>query len=717
MKLLINLFTEDIEVEKIKEYSSAFKSFVIHHYQFQLDEMYPDILESMIGHIQEQDNFDINKTTIIFQTNVADIGHFSANFYSEMIDGVIIVQDSVTALTSIYPKYNWILEIAQAKSDKLRLNNVCIVDDEIDDFYIEFSFFNKLINNIKPIESLSLPARSKLEHDLEFITSIGEVSTNSNIGNFLSIDNRDNYWYALFNNHYGMKLVGLALTQSIKTHIKFCQALELMIQSFSRFSSKEKILEIFNTYITIEKLTLNKFVDYNLYRTRLGDKDILRSQYFYLKKKYKVLDKNQIHALISNSVFYETKLEQDLYFGLYQDRMFLMKQLTEHWKGKINLGTPQRKNNRIAICAGQLLAFSHAPTQWAINYANMFKKYNADLEIKIFVDDWANYSPDDLGWSNVFRSGVSSSGNDIHKKYLNPEIEVYYSNNTLNRHQRIQQDVDAILEFQPQFIFKIGSRYSITTNLLYDHYPVISHTIGGMEDSEYVDIFTGGYTEEIATELYREQGLYNVNYLRHTVGIEEPISEENKSRHKYGLDKNSAVLVTVGNRLAQEITDEFINQMKQILVESSQVQWVIVGSTGISLISDHCKEYVDNGQIIYLKYEKNLFDFYKICDIYVNPFRKSGGNSAAIAMKAGLPIVTTDVNSDVGGFVGPLNCIKEEELAIEVIHLLQDKAYYQKKSNEMLNKINNYFSFDNTYRDLKSIFNKAKYMYQMRLKK
>ncbi len=713
--ILINLFSDKLTNDDFNFYTEEFSTICeVFNYQFSVQEMFPDIVEVIINNIRQEAVIDISNTVIILQTNVADIAHFSAKFYAELLDEIIIVTKNVELLTETHKDFKFLLNVLQTDIKETRIHKIYIQDNgSMDINYLKFIYIYRLFNELAPVSELIVEKSKKLRFDTIFLWDEGAIETNFAIEKKKIIqlkktsDEGDIVLSVV--KSYGIFLLLQFIMNlnsfSINDKVYFSQRIVThAVSSNKGMEVREYIINFLDSQVD----SLQEFADYNYICMLLGDKLAIERQFKFLIKNYNKLNPSQVLSLITNSLFYETKLNQISYVGLVNDRLLLMEKLNWFWRRKIQLPKAQKRfDNRIAIVAGQLLSINHAPTKWAIDYANMLKKYNPKLEIKIFVEDWASYSPDELTWMNAFSSVNSSTCQQEHREHLHPEIEVYYSNNKLERKKRIQQDVTAISSFQPSLIYKMGSKYNLVVDLLYPYFPIISHTMGGAEDCNFVDIFTGGYLEHDMKRLYSERKLTTQEYYSHRIGLETPKSTGIKNREMYKLSDVDFVMVTVGNRLESEITKEFIDQIIEVLEVEQDIKWVIVGTKSISLINQNYKSYIDNNRIIFIPYEENLFDFYKICDIYVNPVRQAGGNSAALAMKSKLPIVTSNPTSDVGGLSGKENCIDLELFSQEILKLKVHTKYYKEKSYEMLNRIDKNHSFVKTNEDLKQIFEVA----------
>ncbi|WP_274309199.1 glycosyltransferase [Solibacillus daqui] len=718
--IIINLLTDTLQEKDFEYISKPFqKNFDIFNFQFSINGIFPDILYAILEELKKEININVKRDTIIFQSNIPDLAHFTTKFYSEYVDAVIIYPIKTAY---IYTDNIMMSPIMKADSNKLRLKHVYMhFIPTIDQEYLKFLNEFDLFNDVETIEKFELPLAKKLINNLAFNLEesiyASQVPQPKNTINLIcSLQEpslQKSYEYLI--TPFAFFLAFLYVEKAIE-NVKIRR--ELFGELLNELISNSELLQEFRGDLLLylenykNQLALSEFATLNYLSILLKDTRAYMRQYEYLKGNINKIELGQAHALITNSYFYETRLNVQRYNTLFKDRLEVRAEIVKKTQDIIELPRQvQRESNNIAIVAGQLLSLNHSPTKWALDYANNLRKFNPALNIKIFVEDWANYSPDELVWNVSFSSAFSSSASQIHREYLNDSIEVYYSDATLARKERIEKDIDAICNFKPSVIYKMGSKYNLATDLLFDYYPIISHTMGGPEDSDFVDIFTGGYTETDMQELYTNLNITNQFYLSHNIGIETPKKNILKSRIEYKLKETDFVLITVGNRLNEEMTLEFVREIERVIESIENYKWLIVGAKDNHFIKN--KKLISN-KIIFVPYEQNLFDLYHICDVYVNPIRKAGGNSAAMAMKAKIPIITANEVSDVGAFVGGENCVSLELFGSEIEKLKNDKEYYLEKSGEMYTRIESEFSFEKTAHDLEKIFERAIKKFEIR---
>lgn len=722
-----------------EELKRIYKDFEKHEFTievfYDLDSQFNiNSLTMIMEFLKEQERYKNGIDRVVVLSNIKELLLTWYRLYNYIVDDYILLLDFAEINNDIEQTEKMVIKklasFSNIHNDKLSgqiyLNITTNNYKQIIEFLIaqenyqyfnalrDFNFFNKkekkLINKTYTVDNYKIEANNEFDYKKVYI-DLNNPSKNNTTLNRDYIKKSANYPWFLFFLSYS--IIKSDLQEDSKRHIlyllfdtslsedsknKISGYVELMIIDNAKVGFIEKII-----YLSLlVKLKYNHFLLQKIF-------DLLKKDYEYIEYHYPIL---------TNTLFYISNDNLTIYPGLFKDRMEVMEKVKNYYKQVVPISSngTSRDRKKIAIVTGQLLSLNHAPTQWAINYANTLKMYFPDYEIKIFVDDIFKYSPNEVFWPHAYSSASSCDLANEHNMHLEHSINVHYSNSNIGRVERIKQDIIAIIEYNPTVIFKMGSPYSLPVDLLYDYYPVVSMSMGGAEDSKFVDVFTGGYSLETFHDLYSTQEIYGKTYIQHTVGIQDPISVVKKNKHDYGFKHDDFIMITVGNRLNAEVTEEFTNIVCSFLQDSPNTKWLIIGTNTLEVIEKKYKQLILEKKIIFIPYEQHLFDLYNICDVYVNPFRKTGGNSGALAMKAKLPIVTLKGEYDVSRFVGEENCVEKENFNQELINLCSNQKYWSEKSNQMYKRIQDNYSFENTGKELMDIFKKAITKFKARIK-
>ena len=127
--------------------------------------------------------------------------------------------------------------------------------------------------------------------------------------------------------------------------------------------------------------------------------------------------------------------------------------------------------------------------------------------------------------------------------------------------------------------------------------------------------------------------------------VDKLCNESAVSREDFGINKEDIVLITVNRLAADKGIDKIILSLEQIAKEKKNIKLVIVGSGYqeeelYKLIEEkNLGEYIKHFKNVP---EKELYQYYKLSDIYISAFSYPGSSVSTLeAMAAGLPVITT----------------------------------------------------------------------------
>lgn len=420
--------------------------------------------------------------------------------------------------------------------------------------------------------------------------------------------------------------------------------------------------------------------------------DLLKDIMYILKADSKNIEYH--YPFLMNTFFYLSKDGLSEYTDMYNDRIEVFEKILEFYKQEILISRNQLKKlkrkelsssrRKIAIVSGQLLSPNHAPTLMALNRGKYIREHS-NFDVKIFVDDMFVYRSEEVVFPYVYSSAQASSLAEIHSEFLGGNIEIYYSGVNANRLNRIKNFIDEINTYQPDVIYQLGNDYSLPTSLLYRFYPVVIERVGGMPITKWCDIYLGS---ELDFSIYKMKLL--CEYHDPSVKFDEFIpSQKIVKRFNYSLNEDDFVLITVGNRLEVDLTEEFLDTINSFLKDNKSGKWLIVGLEYNKIISNKFKRLIDEKKIVFINYEKDLEALYKICDVYVNPPRYGGGYSGLLAMKMGIPIVTLKGDYDVTLHIGKENAVDSIQGYSKELKKLYEDLDYRSEKSHLLKKLYN----------------------------
>lgn len=726
IKVLLNVFTTDLQESDFIELSNPYteKGYSIFNFQFDLSDYYLDMVDTLLNYLSNEHSISPYEVRIVLQSNISNLLIAWYRLYNDVIDDFVLTDRQI-----VFYQINDAFE----KNLILQLSSFVSIENDPCHNRLYFRYSQQI--NQKLLEMLVKCQRHNIFRPFDEI----ELNTVFKKGKILKGYNYKNQYYKRVTAEDEVDVIvnlnkGRMLQSEIKineiTHPSGCFYVfiyllnlplgDIQRAQYSRFlcqklteEDRQKVTLYILNYLTctVKDLPYKQVINLYSFLVMLGtDKSVVKKMMKYIKEDDIHFD--DFYAPFTNSLFYISRENQNEYEDYFLDRIEIMRKLKAYYKPNLKIQA-NRSVNRLVIVTGQLLSYNHAPTKLVIDYVNKLLQYFPMLKIKIVVEDMFNYSPNELFFVYPFSSADSSTASDEHKKLLSRLVDVHYSNSRLSKLNRLQNDINAITEFEPKWILKMGAPDSLAVDQLYDFYPVASLSMGRAEYSEFVDIYTGGHLMETIQNEYFAQKITNRKYIQHNVGINFKFPEK-RTKSQISLNEGNFVLVSVGNRLEAEFTEEFVHIVADVLRENISMVWCIVGASSLSIVDSICGKLNINGQVKYFNYVTELMNFYTACDVYINPFRKTGGNSAAMAMRVGLPVVSLDNESDVIAFIGKENGVTEDLFGREIEKLYLDSEYYQLKSKLMRDRLETRFNFEQTVVQIMDILNQTEAEFEKR---
>lgn len=342
-----------------------------------------------------------------------------------------------------------------------------------------------------------------------------------------------------------------------------------------------------------------------------------------------------------------------------------------------------RNKQRIVIVTEQLIGILHSPTAVVLRFAYVLKKLGYEILLMVCPDDKS--LPEELWFhEGKVRSNEVFKDMPLEMSYKDELFVGYQINMTQGCLKEYHMMLSLIHTWNPYFVLDLG-----TANPVVDLISKFT-TLAAWEMSIVCPVSEAnilirlGRTEDKLEQDYKEALLdHQVQlFMEENIPVLTEESSEQCDRSEMKLPEGRFLVAIVGNRLDIDINDAFIAVMQRILKDITCVDFVIIGEV------DDLKKKLDNAafqnRVYYLGFQ-NLMKVYPVLDLYLNPDRMGGGFSSAMALIAGLPVVTLP-DCDVAYNVGEEFIIADyEEMIQTVIRYVSDKKYYEQKVEQARN--------------------------------
>ena len=183
--------------------------------------------------------------------------------------------------------------------------------------------------------------------------------------------------------------------------------------------------------------------------------------------------------------------------------------------------------------------------------------------------------------------------------------------------------------------------------------PTVMFTCGDEPPVQYADAYWYLHEPDYIARSWRRRGVPE-SFIRNYVETGDSPSNvsagvEAVDRAALGLSADTVVLATVGNRLAVDLDQAFVDGMGALLRRHPKAHWMIVGGLPPHLLNAF--RTVLGPQVSHVPFERALRRLLTVADIFVNPFRRGGADSAMLAMLGQAVTLTRGDQGDVRAFV------------------------------------------------------------------
>jgi hypothetical protein len=190
--------------------------------------------------------------------------------------------------------------------------------------------------------------------------------------------------------------------------------------------------------------------------------------------------------------------------------------------------------------------------------------------------------------------------------------------------------------------------------------PTVMFTCGDEPPPQYADVFWYFHEPDYIAPIWKRRGAppsYTRNYVQSLSG---PFYDQGpptpRTRAEVHLPEDAFVITTVGNRLTVDLDEAFVTGMEVVLRNHPKAIWLVVGGLPDHLL-DACRTILGD-QFRYLVHDMELARLMTTVDVFANPFRNGGGNSAMFALTANAVVLTTH-DGDVASMVPPEHRAKD----------------------------------------------------------
>ena len=368
--------------------------------------------------------------------------------------------------------------------------------------------------------------------------------------------------------------------------------------------------------------------------------------------------------------------------------MFYMEIVEEFSKSiKVSLDAipmEKRNNDFVVVITEQFLMEQHGPTKTALDRC---KALITRMNKKVLLINTGEVLTEmgSIPFFNLLCGNyIQERLNENEQYWKGVKVPYYQCEHNMPNVETMNQLLGKIREMAPGYIVTIG-RGGILGNLASRMLTTL--TVGlGPADFEYTCAkyqTLSRKLEERDIALLHNLGFSEKHVIESIFTSSLKPQTEHINRNILGISEEVFLIVVVGVRLYDEVTDEFLEMLEGIGRED-----IFVGFIGEFRNYEKCIEKfpILKNQSANLGFCDDILSRLELCDLYVNPIRSGGGTSCVEAMFKGVPVVTVNYG-DVSVNVGEEFCVKDyREMQSKILEYYEDKEFYEMMSKKAIRR-------------------------------
>ena len=338
------------------------------------------------------------------------------------------------------------------------------------------------------------------------------------------------------------------------------------------------------------------------------------------------------------------------------------------------IGACDRNKNLVFVVSNQIIGINHSPTSVALEWCKCLLRQGKDVMLINTAECLSRVG--EIPFMTSAASYIKEYSDLTSLEYDGFVIPFYQCPRSMPDKEVLNVLLRIVREERPEFILSMGD--IVFSDLADKIIPVYS--VGLTSDmprryTKYRSLYhclTDGDKQWMDSAGYTEQSL-----IKTVFSFKLPDLSREYTRKDFDIPDDSFCLAVIGNRLDEELNDEFFVFLQDVL-QSDNCFVCFIG--GFDYESALKKYPVLNRKSTWITYTKDLLDVMRLMDLYVNPRRMGGGTSALYAMSQGKPVITVDYG-DVALNAGKEFCVKDYSEMIGIIkQYIGDRSYYKDMS-------------------------------------
>lgn len=350
-----------------------------------------------------------------------------------------------------------------------------------------------------------------------------------------------------------------------------------------------------------------------------------------------------------------------------------------------------KRQKKVVIVLNQLVGRQHAPTQIVLQTKEYLEAF--DYEVKVYVGFMPNRNCEIMWYKQCIWNNFMEQQGYFKCNVENGRIEGYNARiENDNFEKNLEDTAELIYREAPEWVLEVGEE-TFLADLCREFTTVV--TRGCVKTIPVTNapiiVLASDYTMEEESRYQNWLKPYQQFVeVKHSI-VGNTVVVEKEKKENYGIQEDKFVILLVGNRLEQEVTEDFLKVIYTILEKNPNAVMAVIGNCE-ALKKRVAEAY--RRRVYFLGYTEELQKTMTIGDLFLNPPRQGGGTGAMYAILQEIPVVTLD-NCDVQVNVGKIFTCDSIEAMIRLVHqYCEDKEFMEKMKEECRRKTEEILTVD-----------------------
>ena len=354
----------------------------------------------------------------------------------------------------------------------------------------------------------------------------------------------------------------------------------------------------------------------------------------------------------------------------------LMDEIRQQNKKEFSYLPWKKRNKKIVLITKQFIGRQHAPTEITLQMNRYLKELG--YEVVLYVAYMPNRNTAPLWYKQCLWNNFMNTAGAFQGEIEGEELKGYNLLFTEEHYpEQLYDAAEMIWQEAPEWVLEIGDK-TILADLCRQFTTVLTRRCVKTIPVTNAPIIVLASDYTMAEERRYQSWLKPYQQfvkVKHSI-VGNTVVVEKEKKENYGIPEDKFVILLVGNRLVQEVTEDFLKTIYTMLEENPKAVLAVIGNCEAleKRIAEAYRE-----RFYFLGYTEELQKTMTIGDLFLNPPRQGGGTGAMYAILQEIPVVTLD-NCDVQVNVGKVFTCDSIESMVNLVHqYCEDKGFMEKK--------------------------------------